>query len=559
MGRHYGSTLKYHDQTIGENNANNAFDSSSVAANADGSVLERLETIQVALGGGAGALRVTQSASNAVEENAVQQFNIGVFDIDGGAIASANIDITSISAVLQKSTGGAAFATGTITQPTFSKANGSVYCAYQFLAAEWTSGDMYKLTVGGIEATIGTATAYVADMIWSNVITELGDLVAELAKVPKSDSTVSWNATALAAIEEQCEDALEGEQLDHLAATNDGVSTVYPASVVDDSILAKILAKANPAVANQYNNTTDSHEAISDKIGVFSGETGAAQDDSIRASLDLAHTDLDAILVDTAAIIADVTSAVDEPPTAKSLHDILHKDGSYTYDNTTDALEMVSDKIGVFSGEVGTDQDDSIRASLDLAHTDLDAILADTITISGATLPASPVSDSLATFIASGGTALGTELPASTSLYDVNRGSLSNTANASAGIIQTKSTTIDLHQVAASYDLFTGTGQVVVLEKLIFQMPNIDASDDAALTGISIQTDDVTPSVIIAAADGVQANLTEEAQLAWTGAIAITVATKIQITIIGGTATADPTTCNVFAQYRAAVIGGYLA
>lgn len=42
---------------------------------------------------------------------------------------------------------------------------------------------------------------------------------------------------------------------------------------------------------------------IRDYLGSFTGPgTGVAQDDNIKASLDLAHTDLDAILADTAAI-----------------------------------------------------------------------------------------------------------------------------------------------------------------------------------------------------------------------------------------------------------------
>lgn len=69
------------------------------------------------------------------------------------------------------------------------------------------------------------------------------------------------------------------------------------------------------------------------------------------------------------AIIGDLTSAVTQPPTAKSLHDILHKDGSYTYDNTTDALEAIRDRI------------DTINTADQI---DLDAILDDT----NSTLPA---------------------------------------------------------------------------------------------------------------------------------------------------------------------------
>lgn len=41
----------------------------------------------------------------------------------------------------------------------------------------------------------------------------------------------------------------------------------------------------------------------------------------------------------------EITKAVPEPPTANSLQDVLHKDGSYTYDNTTDSLEALSDAV----------------------------------------------------------------------------------------------------------------------------------------------------------------------------------------------------------------------
>lgn len=164
------------ERFIGKNNSSNGVSTSSVTSNADGSILERLEWVQATLGSAAGQLRTVFSDSEAVEENAIQFFNIGIFDMDAGAIASASIDITSISAVLEKSTGGGAFSSAGITQPTFSKTNGSVYCAYQFLAAEWVTGDMYKLVVSGITATIGGATAYVPSAVWSNIVVETADI-----------------------------------------------------------------------------------------------------------------------------------------------------------------------------------------------------------------------------------------------------------------------------------------------------------------------------------------------------------------------------------------------
>ena len=126
------------------------------------------------------------------------------------------------------------------------------------------------------------------------------------------------------------------------------------------------------------------------------------------------------------------------------------------------------------------------------------------------------------------------------------------------GELQVAATTEDLQQIAGSYTLFTGTTQDVILESLIIRLPNVDCSDDAALTSISIQTDDVTPSVIISAASGAVGNLTAEAQLAYTGVILIKVNTTIEITINGGAADAA-TLCDIMATCRAVVAGGYLA
>ena len=46
------------------------------------------------------------------------------------------------------------------------------------------------------------------------------------------------------------------------------------------------------------------------RLGGFSGDGGAAQDDSVKASLDLAHTDLDAIIADTTTLLQKATKAI---------------------------------------------------------------------------------------------------------------------------------------------------------------------------------------------------------------------------------------------------------
>lgn len=61
------------------------------------------------------------------------------------------------------------------------------------------TGDVLKTYVKGLGADTATP----------DIVTQWYDLVsAELAKVPKSDSTVSWNVTALAAINAEVTDAL---------------------------------------------------------------------------------------------------------------------------------------------------------------------------------------------------------------------------------------------------------------------------------------------------------------------------------------------------------------
>ncbi|KKL13872.1 hypothetical protein LCGC14_2521420, partial [marine sediment metagenome] len=122
-----------------------------------------------------------------------------------------------------------------------------------------------------------------------------------------------------------------------------------------------------------------------------------------------------------------------------------------------------------------------------------------------------------------------------------------------AGVEQMAPTTIDLNQAAATYDLFTGTAQVVILESLNIKMPTGAAG--GALTSISIQTDDATAGVIINPTDGAVANLTSEADLGWTGTLYITAGTKIRLTIAGG-AHGSAYVCNVTAKCRAVVAGG---
>lgn len=195
--------------------------------------------------------------------------------------------------------------------------------------------------------------------------------------------------------------------IEHLYALADGGTNAYPDSVVQESILAYLMSKSADPVVTSFDNRTDSLEMLSDKFGAFSGDGGAAQDDSVKASLDLAHTDLDTIITDTAPLwdttltgasvvsgsiasfvatggtalgtvlpastsLYDTTKnintvAITSAPVEKTLSDILHKDGSFTFDNTTDSLEAIADSISEGSLQIEADAGSTASAIIDAA------------------------------------------------------------------------------------------------------------------------------------------------------------------------------------------------
>lgn len=297
----------YNNIALGENTSNNNFSSSNVTSNADGSVLERLEWLQVAVGGLGGQLRWQQSATGSVEETDIVRFGVALFDADGGAITSANINITSITQTMERSRDGSAYSP--ISDPTvsFSKADGIVYMDYEFKAAQWQVGDMYRMSLSGITCTVGGDTTYVPAMIWNNIVVEAEDLT---------------------------------NNTQYLYAVADG-GTVYPTEVTDNSILSIIMTKTSGGDTSDFDNSTDSLEAMSDKIGAFSGDGGAAQDDSVKASLDLAHTDLDALI----SKLATGAGSVQMVATTESLNQAAGDYDLFTGTSQAVVLEGLSVKM----------------------------------------------------------------------------------------------------------------------------------------------------------------------------------------------------------------------
>lgn len=111
--------------------------------------------------------------------------------------------------------------------------------------------------------------------------TKLSTNATEVGKIPKSDSNVTWNATALGSIEAEAVDALESFNLDTLAGVDTGVAVDGDLSphVVTGSVFAHIMA-ANKDVTTSYNASTDSLEAIRVHADTIKSETSTIVTDT---------------------------------------------------------------------------------------------------------------------------------------------------------------------------------------------------------------------------------------------------------------------------------------
>lgn len=185
----------------------------------------------------------------------------------------------------------------------------------------------------------------------------------------------------------------------YLYGVADG-GTVYPTKVIDNSILSILMTKQSGGDTSNFDNSTDSLEMISDKLGTFTGDGGTDQGDSVKADTTIIITDT-APLWDTTLTGASVVSgsmasfvatggttlgtvlpastslydttknirivAIDgsSVPVTNTLSDILHKDGSYTYDNTTDSLEALADSLASATGIFHEQADTAINTTTD--------------------------------------------------------------------------------------------------------------------------------------------------------------------------------------------------
>jgi hypothetical protein len=310
--------------------------------------------------------RTQQSEDATVEQDGVMQFYVSLFSISTGAIPLADIDITGMTAVMARSRAGGAFNPAGITQPTFAKANGSVSAAYQFLLAEWQTGDIYRLVLAGVKATVGGDVVFLPDMVWSN-------LVVESATIQTTVNTIN---------------TVQGPE--NAAATLDNLTDVTTTST--EAKLRRILLRLAPGAFTatiQGATPTDLAAMIGTLVTYFSTGGGLFAQTinpggAVRNNIELCFRDLSDILagagittypasavpgngvsiaqvvskvydlVTATAIEADVNTSlntiVPATPTVGALTDILSKAApGNTFNKATDSLEAIADTMALDS------------------------------------------------------------------------------------------------------------------------------------------------------------------------------------------------------------------
>jgi len=180
---------------------------------------------------------------------------------------------------------------------------------------DWINGGRLDLILDDILLDTGTTLDGIVDdiLVDTAVIGALGAgltalaTAAELAKVPKSDAAVSWNATALAAIQTEANDALVANNLDHLALTATGAADMTT-EVADNTILSRVLGNGDTST---FVPSTDGLHAAGVDIDAILADTNELQVDDYPTSIAAVKADTAAILTDTGTTLeADLDAII---------------------------------------------------------------------------------------------------------------------------------------------------------------------------------------------------------------------------------------------------------
>jgi hypothetical protein len=258
-----------------------------------------------------GALTADAFAANAIIAATLAADCITNAKIADDAIAAENLATGTLTAD--------AFAANAIVAATLNAdcitaakiANGAIdaatFAAGAIDAAAIAAGAIDNATFAADVGSTAYATNIIALAADKAVVNAALATAAELLKVPKSDSNVTWNATALAAMQAEANDALIANNLDHLALTATGAADMTT-EVADNTILSRVLGNGDTST---FVPSTDGLHAAGVDLDAILADTNELQVDDYPTSIAAVKADTAAILTDTGTTLeADLDAII---------------------------------------------------------------------------------------------------------------------------------------------------------------------------------------------------------------------------------------------------------
>lgn len=354
------------------------------------------------------------------------------------------------------------------------------------------------------------------DIIGASVALETG---GEIAKVPKSDAAVTWNSTALASINAEVDTAL---------------NTAVPATPTAGS-LNDALSKA--AGGNTFDKSTDSLEALSDKVALNSTVaktteliSGAAVDfggvakTSIQTAAAAAIT---AAALATAANLAIVAGYIDTEIA--------------TIIAATDTVETEIAKIPKSDSTVSWN-----ATALAAIKTQAASALTDAALGTAAELAKVPKSDSTVSWNATALAAIQAQAAAALAAVAHKR---------QAGVTQIFQKVVQQAANVGAYTLATMTTQACLTKDIVVKAVTAAQAD---LTSAAVTGGAANAVTFLSATDAAKANIDAiDEQVSWSGAVELAATKTIVMTLAGTGVTAVNLLVTI--RFEAVVDGGYLA
>ncbi len=195
-----------------------------------------------------------------------------------GSVASVTGAVGSVTGNVGGSTASVTGAVGSVTGNIGGNVVGSVASVTGAVGS--VTGSVGSVAANGITATSIAADAINAASVKADAVTKIqaglatptnitAGTITTVTNLTNAPTTGDLTATMKTSIQTADAAAEAANNLDHLLGL-DGATQKYPEQCVADSVIAKIIAKGDPATPSTYDCTTDSLEALSDKVALNS-------------------------------------------------------------------------------------------------------------------------------------------------------------------------------------------------------------------------------------------------------------------------------------------------